>query len=112
MAGNQKIGHDAALDETNVRRFAGALREMTGQSQFVVISHNKATMEQADALYGVTLEEPGASRLLSVSLAEPAWAERGAIAAPIGASLAAPTLHTLAGAVPSAPTFCASKRAR
>ncbi|MDH4101360.1 MAG: chromosome segregation protein SMC, partial [Nitrospirota bacterium] len=62
---------DAALDDTNVRRFASALKAMTTESQFAVITHNKGTMEMADALYGVTMEEPGVSRLISVALTEP-----------------------------------------
>jgi chromosome segregation protein len=45
---------DAALDEANVGRFVDTLREMTARSQFIVISHNRRTIEAADALYGVT----------------------------------------------------------
>ncbi|MEA2640056.1 MAG: chromosome segregation protein, partial [Chloroflexota bacterium] len=50
---------DAALDEANVQRFAATLREMATQTQFIVVTHNRATMEMADALYGVTMT-PGA----------------------------------------------------
>ena len=59
---------DAPLDEENVRRFTRALRPMTAHSQFLVVTHNRRTMEQADVLYGVTMEEPGVSKLVSVKL--------------------------------------------
>ncbi len=59
---------DAPLDEENVRRFTRALRLMTAHSQFLVVTHNRRTMEQADVLYGVTMEEPGVSKLVSVKL--------------------------------------------
>lgn len=59
---------DAPLDEENTRRFLRALRQMTSHSQFLVITHNKRTMEQGDVLYGVTMEEPGVSKLVSVKL--------------------------------------------
>jgi chromosome segregation protein len=57
---------DAPLDEVNVGRFAGKVIEMSGETQFLVITHNKRTMEAARALYGVTMEEPGVSKLVSV----------------------------------------------
>ena len=57
---------DAPLDEVNVGRFAGKVLEMSGGTQFLVITHNKRTMEAARALYGVTMEEPGISKLVSV----------------------------------------------
>jgi chromosome segregation protein len=59
---------DAPLDEANVGRFVEMVREMTGRSQFIIITHSKVTMEGADALYGVTMEEPGVSKLVSVRL--------------------------------------------
>jgi chromosome segregation protein len=59
---------DAPLDEANTGRFLGALRSLTDRSQFIVITHNKRTMEAADMLYGITMEEPGISRVLSVNL--------------------------------------------
>jgi chromosome segregation protein len=62
---------DAPLDEANVTRFTRLLREMSNRSQFIIITHNKRTMETADALYGITMEEPGCSRLMSVRLREP-----------------------------------------
>ena len=63
---------DAPLDDTNVVRFAELLEEMSGEVQFVVITHNKLTMEMADQLLGVTMNEPGVSRLVSVDLDEAA----------------------------------------
>jgi chromosome segregation protein len=62
---------DAPLDEVNVGRYLAALREMSTLSQFIVITHNKRTMEAADMLYGVTMEEPGCSKLVSVKLNRP-----------------------------------------
>jgi chromosome segregation protein len=56
---------DAPLDEMNIGRFAGKVIEMSRQTQFLVITHNKRTMEAARALYGVTMEEPGVSKLVS-----------------------------------------------
>jgi chromosome segregation protein len=57
---------DAPLDEVNVGRFAGKVIEMSRETQFLVITHNKRTMEAARALYGVTMEELGVSKLVSV----------------------------------------------
>jgi chromosome segregation protein len=59
---------DAPLDEANVDRYNEIVREMTDRSQFIVITHNKRTMESADNLYGVTMKEPGVSMLVSVNL--------------------------------------------
>jgi chromosome segregation protein len=59
---------DAPLDDANIHRFTRVLRELAGQTQFVVITHNRKTMEAADVLYGVTMEEPGLSRIVSVNL--------------------------------------------
>ncbi len=59
---------DAPLDETNVVRFGQFLRQMADRSQFIVITHNKRTMEIANSLFGVTMEEPGVSKLISVRL--------------------------------------------
>ena len=60
---------DAPLDDANIHRFLRVLRELTSQTQFLVITHNRKTMEAADILYGVTMEEPGLSKLVSVNLA-------------------------------------------
>jgi chromosome segregation protein len=59
---------DAPLDDANIHRFTRVLRELAGQTRFVVITHNRKTMEAADVLYGVTMEEPGLSRIVSVNL--------------------------------------------
>jgi chromosome segregation protein len=59
---------DAPLDEANIGRFNELVREMSERSQFIIITHNKRTMEIADTLYGVTMEEPGVSKLVSVRI--------------------------------------------
>ena len=59
---------DAPLDDANIGRFNEMVREMSTISQFIIITHNKATMQVADTLYGITMEEPGASRVVSVRL--------------------------------------------
>jgi chromosome segregation protein len=59
---------DAPLDEANIRRFSDMIRELSESSQFIMITHNKTTMSCADCLYGVTMEEPGVSKLVSVKL--------------------------------------------
>ncbi|WP_010269668.1 chromosome segregation protein SMC [Paenibacillus senegalensis] len=61
---------EAALDEANVTRFAEYLREFSNETQFIVVTHRKGTMEEADVLYGVTMEEGGVSKLVSVKLEE------------------------------------------
>ncbi len=61
---------DAPLDEGNVGRYNEMVREMSRASQFIVITHNKRTMEVADTLYGVTMQEPGVSKLVTVKLKE------------------------------------------
>ncbi|PYS56151.1 MAG: hypothetical protein DMG13_00805, partial [Acidobacteria bacterium] len=59
---------DAPLDDANVDRFAQMVRDMSEQTQFIVITHSKRTMETASTLYGVTMEEPGISKIVSVRL--------------------------------------------
>lgn len=59
---------DAALDDANVGRFAGYLKKYAEASQIIVITHNKRTMAVADTIYGITMEEPGVSRVLSMKL--------------------------------------------
>lgn len=61
---------DAPLDEENIGRFTGVLRDLSQNAQFLVITHNKRTMAIADSLFGVTMEEPGVSKLVSVRLGE------------------------------------------
>jgi chromosome segregation protein len=63
---------DAPLDEANVGRFTAMVTEMSEQVQFLFVTHNKSTMEAAQQLSGVTMREPGVSRLVSVDLAEAA----------------------------------------
>jgi chromosome segregation protein len=59
---------DAPLDEANLQRFSALLREFVAQTQFIVVTHRRRTMEEADALYGVTMQEAGISQLVSVRL--------------------------------------------
>ncbi len=69
---------EAALDDANTRRFATLLRELAQQTQIIIVTHNKGTMEAADVLYGVTMQEPGVSSVLSVRLGEPGSERRPA----------------------------------
>lgn len=61
---------EAALDDANVERFANYINNFAQDTQFIVITHKKVTMEHADALYGVTMQEKGVSKIVSVKLAE------------------------------------------
>lgn len=61
---------DAPLDEANVHRFVSFIKEMSARTQFLMITHNKASMAAADTLVGVTMPQPGASKVISVSLQE------------------------------------------
>src|SRR5690606_31681091 len=61
---------DAPLDDANVGRFCDLVRQMSERVQFVFITHNKTTMEMADQLTGVTMHEPGVSRLVAVDVEE------------------------------------------
>ncbi|MHB1126020.1 MAG: chromosome segregation protein SMC [Bacillota bacterium] len=63
---------EASLDEANVERFAQFLQELAGHTQFLIVTHRQRTMEIADVLYGVTMEESGVSKVVSVKLAEAA----------------------------------------
>ena len=58
---------DAPLDDANIDRFNTFVREMSELCQFLLITHSKRTMEMADSLYGVTMEEPGVSKIISVT---------------------------------------------
>ncbi len=66
---------DAPLDEANVGRFTKLVSEMSAGTQFIVVTHNRRTMEMASVLYGVTMQEPGVSKLVSVRWDEPAAAK-------------------------------------
>ena len=59
---------DAALDDANVGRFDELVKEMSSGSQFLLITHNKSTIESAQTLFGVTMERPGESKLVTVDL--------------------------------------------
>ena len=59
---------EAALDDPNVTRYAQYLRKMSDKTQFIVITHRRGTMEEADVLYGVTMQEQGVSRVLTINL--------------------------------------------
>lgn len=59
---------DAPLDDANIGRFANMVGEMAARSQFIIITHNKRTMECCDRLYGVTMNEPGVSKIVSVDI--------------------------------------------
>ncbi len=61
---------DAPLDDANIGRFVNLLKSFTEHTRFIVITHNKKTMEAADTLYGVTMEEPGVSRMISVHIGD------------------------------------------
>ena len=62
----QKTTASDPLDEANIDRFTALLNELSEETQFVLITHSKRTMETAQALYGVTQEEPGVSKIVSV----------------------------------------------
>ncbi|MBR3603165.1 MAG: AAA family ATPase [Elusimicrobiaceae bacterium] len=67
---------DAALDEANVERFVNLIKEFSASTQFIVVTHNKRTMEAARRLYGITMEESGVSKTMSVNLADRADAAK------------------------------------
>jgi len=62
---------EAALDDANVYKFADYIRKFTKTTQFIVITHRKGTMENSDALYGVTMQEYGISSVVSLKLGDP-----------------------------------------
>ena len=61
---------EAALDESNVDRFAEYLKNLTNETQFIIITHRRGTMEKADRLYGITMQEKGITAIVSVDLIE------------------------------------------
>jgi len=62
---------DAPLDDANIDRYLRLIRQFSQTTQFLLITHNKRTMEAADVLYGVTMQEPGVSKIVSVRLTDP-----------------------------------------
>jgi len=62
---------DAPLDDANLQRFTGLLKEFVNKAQFIIVTHNKKTMEMSDVLYGITMEEFGVSKLISVKFQKP-----------------------------------------
>ena len=64
---------DAALDEANIGRFISVLKEFTEQSQFIVVTHSKKTMAAADTLYGITMQESGISKQVTIRFED--WVE-------------------------------------
>ena len=79
---------DAPLDESNIGRFTGMLQRFLHQSQFLIITHNKRTIGMADALYGVTMEERGVSKLVSVRFRARTTEEEKVARAPVEAEAA------------------------
>jgi chromosome segregation protein len=61
---------DAPLDDTNIGKFAKVVKEFSNRTQFIVVTHNKLTMEKADFMYGVTQQEEGVSKIVSVKFKE------------------------------------------
>ena len=59
---------DASLDDANVARFARYMRSIADKTQFIVITHRRGTMEEADVLYGVTMQEEGVSKMLTINM--------------------------------------------
>ena len=71
---------DAPLDEANIGRFTGLIREMAVQTQFIIITHSKRTMSVAPVMYGVTMQEPGVSKIVSVKFGQEEAGQRAASA--------------------------------
>jgi chromosome segregation protein len=84
---------DAPLDEANVIRLNAMLREMTDRAQFIMITHNRRSMENADRLCGITMEEPGVSKLVAVNLRN----TRKAVGTPGGGAAAPPADRAVSG---------------
>jgi chromosome segregation protein len=61
---------DSALDESNTERFAKTLQEFSRDTQFIVVTHNRNTMSAADYIYGITMQEAGVSKVISMQLVE------------------------------------------
>jgi chromosome segregation protein len=71
---------DAPLDEANIGRFTELIREMAVQTQFIIITHSKKTMSIAPVMYGVTMQEPGVSKIVSVKFGAESGMPRAASA--------------------------------
>ena len=85
---------DAALDESNIGRFTEALRSLANETQFIVITHNRGTIEAADALYGVTVGDDSVSRVISLRLDEAtALADEGRSAGPTNGQFEVPAVR-------------------
>jgi chromosome segregation protein len=84
---------DAPLDESNINRFVRMLDRFIGQSQFVIITHNKRTISKADILYGVTMQERGVSKLVGMKMTAAPVAEQ---TAPAPSRESAPTQRQFA----------------
>jgi chromosome segregation protein len=82
---------DAPLDESNINRFVKMLQRFTSQSQFVIISHNKRTIAMADAIYGVTMEEHGVSKIVSVKFTKKAVPQPVVVGAEVDATGGTPS---------------------
>ena len=81
---------DAPLDDSNIGRFTGLIRKLSSQTQFILITHSKKTMGTAEVLYGVTMEEPGVSRIASVQLAKSGASQLRLPPAHVAVKLSAP----------------------
>jgi chromosome segregation protein len=90
---------DAALDEANIERFVNMLKEFGSRTQFLIISHNKRTMEAADTIYGVTMEEKGVSQIVSIEFQKRAGTHAPAPAAKPQAAPLLPTPAPIPAAV-------------
>jgi chromosome segregation protein len=71
---------DAPLDDSNIDRYTRIIRKFSDNTQFIVVTHNKRTMEAANALYGITMEEEGVSKIVTVRFNEEARVGSAAIA--------------------------------
>ncbi len=89
---------EAALDDANVTRYARYMRTLAGHTQFIVITHRRGTMEEADVLYGVTMQEQGVSKILTINLNDMAKEAEDSIVSMV--LLPAPVKHGARGRRP------------
>ena len=94
---------DAPLDESNINRFIGVLKRFLEHSQFLIITHNKRTIGMADVIYGVTMQEHGVSKLVSMKFHKTtgALSEQAPTAPPAGAAVSPPSPHSMESAGPA-----------